>query len=148
VSQNRRSFLLALVALAVVIAAVLLLRPREDPEPTSLPAVTPTATVATGTATAASVTAGADLSAPAVVAAPQSGSVSFTWSYPGSQPSDTFRVHVGTSAEDAQIADPVNLSRAAYSVKVRSGSPACLIAVVVRGGQTSPGSPAVCATAR
>jgi hypothetical protein len=144
VSQNRRAFLLALVALGVVIVAVLLLRPRDDPEPPP-PAATP---IATATVTAGSGTGGGGVLAPAVVAVPQAGSVDFTWSYAGSQSTDTFLVHVGTSADDAQIADPITLPRAAYTVKVRSGSPACLIATVVRDGQSSPASPAVCATAR
>ena len=140
---------LVVVVLALVVVIVVLTRPGREAEPTSTATATSTSTaVASGSATSDSGTGGGTLPVPAVVANPKVGLVDFTWSYSGSEPTDTFRVHVGTSAEEAQIADPITLPKAAYSVKVRSGSPACLIALVVRSEEISPASPAVCATAR
>ena len=144
--HSRRPLVLALVAALVdLVVVVLPIRPGGQPDPTS--PSTPTA-VATASQTTGSGIGGGGLAAPTVVANPKAGVVEFSWSYSGSQPTDTYRVHVGTSAEDAQIADPIALSKAAYSVKVRSGTQACLIAILVRSGQTSPASPAVCGTAR
>jgi hypothetical protein len=88
------------------------------------------------------------LVAPVVVANPKVGAVEFTWSYSGPKSTDTYRVHIGSTPEDAQIADPVTLPKATYSVKTVSGAPMCLIATVVRARQISPASPAVCGTAR
>jgi hypothetical protein len=83
-----------------------------------------------------------------VVASPKVGAVEFSWSYSAPKSTDTYRVHVGPTPDDAQIADPVTLPKATYSVKATSGSAVCLIATVVRAGQISPASPAVCGTAR
>ena len=146
-AANRRPLVLALAAVAIclVVIAVLLIRPRDEAEPTSTPTRTP---VATQSQTTDSAIGDGVFAAPAVVANPKVGSVEFTWSYSGPKSTDTYRVHVGTSAEDAQIADPITLPKATYTVKVPSGSQACLIATVVRAGQISPASPAVCSTAR
>ena len=143
-TQNRRALVLALVVVALGVVVVMLLLNRRvegGVEPSSAP---PTTAVPMGSQTTGSGIGGS----PTVVANPRVGFVDFTWSYSGSQATDTYRVQVGTTAEDAQIADPITLSTAAYSVKVRSGTQACLIAMVVRSGETSPGSGAVCGTAR
>lgn len=57
-------------------------------------------------------------------------------------------MHVGPTAADAEIADPVSVTKATYTVKSGSGSAICLVAVVVRSGQSSSASTAVCGTAR
>ncbi len=71
----------------------------------------------------------------------------FRWGAPAATSTDTYLVHVGATAEEAEIADPISLAKATYSVKAASGTSVCLIALVVRSGQTSPASPAVCGTA-
>ena len=144
---SRRPLVLALVAVCLCLAviAVLLTRPRDEPAATSTSTRT---AVATQSQTTDSASGDGAFAAPAVVANPTVGGVDFTWSYSGPASTDSYRVHVGTSTEDAQIADPITLSKATYSVKVRTGSQACLIATVVRAGQTSPASAAVCGTAR
>jgi hypothetical protein len=137
---------LALVAvgLCCAVIAVLLTRTRDEPAAAS----TPTRTAATQSPTTDSAIGDGVVGAPAVVANPKVGGVDFTWSYSAPTSTDTYRVHVGTSTEDARIADPITLAKPTYSVKVRSGSQACLIAIVVRAGQISPASAAVCGTAR
>ena len=144
---NRRPLVLALVAVALclVVIIVLLTRPRDEAGPIATPTRT---AVATQSQTTDSAIGDGVFAAPVVVANPKVGAVEFTWSYTGPKSTDTYRVHVGTTAEEAQIADPVTLPIATYSVKTASGAPMCLIATVVRAGQISPASPALCSTAR
>ncbi len=144
---NRRPLVLALVAVALclVVIAVLLTRPRDETGPIATPTRT---AVATQSQTTDSAIGDGVFAAPVVVANPKVGAVEFTWSYSGPKSTDTYRVHVGATADEAQIADPVTLPKATYSVKTASGAPMCLIATVVRAGQISPASPAVCGTAR
>ena len=145
--MNGRPLLLALAAVAVCVAATgLVLRgPSAAPEPEPTPIRT---AVATQSQTMDPAVGDAGLAAPVVVANGKIGAVEFTWSYSGAKSPDSFRVHIGSTPEDAQIADPVVLSKATYSVKTASGAPMCLIATVVRGDRTSPPSPATCGTAR
>ena len=149
VSTSRRPLVLALVAVAACLAViiVLLLRPSAEPEPGPTPTTTRTG-VATQSATTDSAIGDGVFAAPVVVANPKVGAVEFTWSYTGPKSTDTYRVHIGPTPEEAQIADPVTLPKATYSVKTASGAPMCLIATVVRAGQMSPASTAVCGTAR
>jgi hypothetical protein len=149
VSTSRRPLVLALVAVAACLAViiVLLLRPSAEPEPGPTPTTTRTG-VATQSATTDSAIGDGVFAAPVVVANPKVGAVEFTWSYTGGKSTDTYRVHIGPTPEEAQIADPVTLPKATYSVKTASGAPMCLIATVVRAGQMSPASTAVCGTAR
>ena len=144
---NRRPLVLALVALALclVVIGVLLTRPRDETGPIAIPTET---AVATQSQTTDSAIGDGVFAAPVVVANPKVGAVEFTWSYSGPESTDTYRVHVGATADEAQVADPVTLPKATYSVKTASGAPMCLIATVVRVGQISPASPAVCGTAR
>ncbi|MEP6649274.1 MAG: serine/threonine-protein kinase, partial [Lapillicoccus sp.] len=144
---NRRPLILALTAVGLCLAviAVLLTRPRDEPTPTPTPTKT---AVATQSPTTDSAIGDGVFAAPVVVANPKVGAVEFSWSYSGPKSTDTYRVHVGPTPDEAQVADPVTLPKATYSVKVASGSPACLMATVVRAGQISPASPAVCGTAR
>jgi hypothetical protein len=146
-APSRRPVILALVAVALclVVIVVLLTRPRDE----AAPVTTPTRTaVATQSQTTDSAIGDGVFAAPIVVANPKVGAVEFTWSYSGPKSTDTYRVHVGATPDEAQIADPVTLAKATYAVKVSSGSPMCLITTVVRAGQISPASPAVCGTAR
>lgn len=154
--SNRRALVLALVAVAPCLLVVgLLVRPHDEPPlppttaPTTSPAAAPTPTAATSAASDPAVEDGG-LAPPAVVANPTASAVEFRWSATASTPTatDTYLVHVGPTAEEAEIADPISLTRATYSVKTASGTSVCLIAMVVRSGQTSPESPAVCGTAR
>ena len=144
---NRRPLVMALVAVGLCLAviAVLLTRSRDEPAPT--PAPTKTA-VATQSQTTDSAIGDGVFAAPVVVASPKVGAVEFSWSYSAPKSTDTYRVHVGLTPDEAQVADPVTLPKAIYSVKAASGSAVCLIATVVRAGQISPASPAVCGTAR
>ena len=144
---NRRPLVMALVAVGLCLAviAVLLTRSRDEPAPT--PAPTKTA-VATQSQTTDSAIGDGVFAAPVVVASPKVGAVEFSWSYSAPKSTDTYRVHVGLTPDEAQVADPVTLPKATYSVKAASGSAVCLIATVVRAGQISPASPAVCGTAR
>ena len=165
-AARRRALGLVAVALALLVALAFLLRPKETPADaappaaaTSAPATTAPTTSAAATTTAAAPLAeptssaptgsgSGDLAAPTVVATPVAGRVQFAWSSAGSKPGDTYRVHVGATPADAEIADPVTVAKAAYTVTSASGSAVCLIAMIVRSGETSPASPAVCATAR
>ncbi len=139
----RRRLILVAVLVAVVAFAALALRPRSTPAPA--PTRTPVATVTT---TADSAIGDAVFAAPTVTATPGVGRVEFSWSYAGPRKSDTYRVHVGSTPAEAEVADPVTLTAAAYTVTVTSGSVACLVATVVRQGQISPAPAPVCATAR
>ncbi|MEO7234164.1 MAG: serine/threonine protein kinase, partial [Lapillicoccus sp.] len=144
--QGRHPFVLALAAVAVllVIVGFLVLRPTGEPAPSPVPSRT---AVATQSATTDSAIGDGVFAAPAVTGTPKVGSVEFAWSYAAPRSTDTYRVHVGPTPGDAQIADPVTVPKATYAVKVASGSTMCLVATVVRSGQISPASPAVCATA-
>ena len=144
---SRRPLVLALaaVALCLVVIVVLLTRSRDETGPASTPTRT---AVATQSQTTDSAIGDGVFAAPVVVANPKVGAVEFTWSYAGPKSTDTYRIHVGPTADEAQIADPVTLTTATYTVKTASGSPICLIATVVRAGQISPASPAICGTAR
>ena len=146
---SRRPVVLTLVAVTACLAVivVLLLRPSAEPDPGPTPSLTRTG-VATQSQTTDSAIGDGVFAAPVVVANPKVGAVEFTWSYSGPKSTDTYRVHIGSTPEDAQIADPVTLPKAIYSVKTASGASMCLIATVVRAGQISPASPAVCGTAR
>ncbi len=136
---------LVAVGLCLAVIAVLLTRSRDEPAP----APTPTKTaVATQSQTTDSAIGDGVFAAPVVVASPKVGAVEFSWSYSAPKSTDTYRVHVGLTPDEAQVADPVTLPKATYSVKAASGSAVCLIATVVRAGQISPASPAVCGTAR
>jgi serine/threonine protein kinase len=148
-AATRRPLVLAVAAVGVCLAliAVLLLRPSAEPQPGPSPTTT-RAAVATQSQTTDSAIGDGVFAAPVVVANPKVGAVEFTWSYSRPKSTDTYRVHIGSTPEDAQIADPVTLPKASYSVKTASGAPMCLIATVVRAGQISPASPAVCGTAR
>jgi hypothetical protein len=131
-ATNRRALVLALGAVALCLLVIgLLVRPRDDPPPAP-------ATATSETATTGSV---------AVVATPKVGAVEFSWSDPAQTSTDTFRVQVGPTADEAQIADPVTLTKATYSVKTSRGGQVCLVVAVVRHDQTSPASPAACGTA-
>jgi hypothetical protein len=144
---NRRPLVMALAAVGLCLAviAVLLTRSRDEPAP----APTPTKTaVATQSQTTDSAIGDGVFAAPVVVASPKVGAVEFSWSYSAPKSTDTYRVHVGPTPDEAQVADPVTLAKATYSVKTTSGTAVCLIATVVRAGQISPASPAVCGTAR
>ena len=144
--QGRRPLVLALAAVAVLLAVVgfLVLRPTGEPAPAPVPSRT---AVATQSATTDSAIGDGVFAAPVVTVTPKVGSVEFAWSYAAPRSTDTYRVHVGPTPGDAQIADPVTVPKATYAVKVASGSTMCLVATVVRAGQISPASPAVCATA-
>jgi hypothetical protein len=144
---SQRWLLLVLGALAGCLAAMglFLLGRSAAPEPEPTPVRT---AVATQSRTTDPGVGDAGVGAPVVVANPKVGAVEFTWSYSGPKSTDSYNVHIGSTPEDAQIADPVALTKATYSVKTASGSPMCLIATVVRGDQISPASPAVCASAR
>ena len=146
-SPSRRPLIMALVAVGLCLAVivVLLTRPRDEPAPTPTPTRT---AVATQSQTTDSAIGDGVFGAPAVVATPQVGGVEFSWSYSAPKSTDTYRVHVGPSPDEAQIADPVTLPKATYAVKSPSGTQVCLIATVVRAGQISPASTAVCGTAR
>jgi hypothetical protein len=144
---SRRPLVLALaaVALCLVVIVVLLTRSRDETGPASTPTRT---AVATQSQTTDSAIGDGVFAAPVVIANPKVGAVEFTWSYAGPKSTDTYRIHVGPTADEAQIADPVTLTTATYTVKTASGSPICLIATVVRAGQISPASPPICSTAR
>ena len=146
---SRRPVVLTLVAVTACLAVivVLLLRPSAEPDPGPTPSLTRTG-VATQSQTTDSAIGDGVFGAPAVVATPQVGGVEFRWSYSAPKSTDTYRVHVGPSPDEAQIADPVTLPKATYAVKSPSGTRVCLIATVVRAGQISPASTAVCGTAR
>jgi hypothetical protein len=146
-ATSRRPLIMALVAVGLCLAVivVLLTRPRGEPAAAPTPTRTP---VATQSQTTDSAIGDGVFAAPAVVATPQVGRVEFSWSYSAPKSTDTYRVHVGPSPDEAQIADPVTLPKATYAVKTPSGTQVCLIATVVRAGQISPASPAVCGTAR
>jgi hypothetical protein len=148
-AARRRPLVLAGAAVGVCLAviAVLLLRPSAEPEAGPSPTTTRTG-VATESQTTDSAIGDGVFAAPVVVANPKVGAVEFTWSYSGPNSTDTYRVHIGSTPEDAQIADPVTLPKATYSVKTASGAPMCLIATVIRAGHISPASSAVCGTAR
>jgi serine/threonine protein kinase len=146
---SRRPLVLALAAVAACLAVIVVLLLRPSTEPESNPTPTPTRTgVATQSQTTDSAIGDGVFAAPVVVANPKVGAVEFTWSYSGPKSTDTYRVHIGSTPEDAQIADPVTLPKATYSVKTAGGASMCLIATVVRAGQISPASAAVCGTAR
>jgi serine/threonine protein kinase len=144
--QSRQPLVLALAGVAVLLVLVgfLVLRPTSTPAPAPVPART---AVATQSATTDSAIGDGVFSAPVVTVTPKVGSVEFAWSYASPRSTDTYRVHVGSTPGDAQIADPVTVPKATYAVRVASGSTMCLVATVVRAGQISPASPAVCATA-
>jgi hypothetical protein len=144
---SRRPLVMALVAVGLCLAviAVLLTRSRDEPAPTPTPTRT---AVATQSQTTDSAIGDGVFAAPVVVASPKVGAVEFSWSYSAPKSTDTYRVHVGPTPDDAQVADPVTLPKATYSVKATSGSSVCLIATVVRAGQISPASAPVCGTAR
>jgi hypothetical protein len=148
-AARRRPLVLAGAAVGVCLAviAVLLLRPSAEPEAGPSPTTTRTG-VATESQTTNSAIGDGVFAAPVVVANPKVGAVEFTWSYSGPKSTDTYRVHIGSTPEDAQIADPVTLPKATYSVKTASGAPMCLIATVIRAVHVSPASSAVCGTAR
>jgi hypothetical protein len=144
---SRRPLVMAVVAVGLCLAviAVLLTRSRDEPAPTPTPTRT---AVATQSQTTDSAIGDGVFAAPVVVASPKVGAVEFSWSYSAPKSTDTYRVHVGPTPDDTQVADPVTLPKATYSVKATSGSSVCLIATVVRAGQISPASVPVCGTAR
>ncbi len=121
VAPSRRPLVLALVAVALclVVIVVLLTRPRDETGPIATPSRT---AVATQSQTTDSAIGDGVFAAPVVVANPKVGAVEFTWSYSGPKSTDTYRVHVGATADEAQIADPVTLPKATYSVKTASGA--------------------------
>ncbi len=138
---------MALVAVGLCLAVIVVLLTRPRDEPAAAPTPTRTA-VATQSQTTDSAIGDGVFAAPVVVATPQVGGVEFSWSYSAPKSTDTYRIHVGPTPDEAQIADPVTLPKATYAVKTPSGTQLCLIATVVRAGQISPASPAVCGTAR
>lgn len=85
---------------------------------------------------------------PTVAARSGRGSVSFAWSYPQAEKTDTFRVYVGPRAQDAGKAKPVALKTPSHAVKVPPGTQVCAIVIVNRAGQSSPASEPVCETAQ
>jgi hypothetical protein len=86
--------------------------------------------------------------APSVVAEAQPGAVRFTWNYVQPSPKDTFQVKLGPTATEAIAASPTTLSTRRYDAPVAAGTPVCAVVTVVRNGQMSPASLAVCATAQ
>lgn len=86
--------------------------------------------------------------APSVVAEAQPGAVRFTWNYVQPSPKDTFQVKLGPTAAEAIAASPTTLSTRRYDAPVAAGTPVCAVVTVVRNGQMSPASLAVCATAQ
>ncbi len=137
------SLLVAATVVAVALVGYLVLRPRDQGQPASTR--TPVATLST---TQDSAIGDGVFVAPAVTAVAKVAAVELSWSYPNPKQSDRYRIHVGENPEAAQVADPVTLEVATYTVKVASGAPACIVVSVVRDGQISPASKPVCATAR
>ena len=86
--------------------------------------------------------------APSVVAEAQPGAVRFTWNYVQPSPKDTFQVKLGPTAAEAIAASPTTMSTRRYDATAAAGTPVCAVVTVVRNGQMSPASLAVCATAQ
>jgi serine/threonine protein kinase len=85
---------------------------------------------------------------PSVVAEAQPGAVRFTWNYVQPSPKDTFQVKFGSTAAEAIAATPTTLSTRRYDATAAAGTPVCAVVTVVRNGQMSPASLAVCAAAQ
>jgi hypothetical protein len=88
---------------------------------------------------------------PVVDANSQTGSVTFTWTYPNRSSKDTYRVSYGPTASDAgnpSRARTVSVTAPRYTVKAPKGTKVCATVVVVRSGQASPGAQPQCETAR
>lgn len=88
---------------------------------------------------------------PNVTAKSGVGSVSFTWSYPQPDTSDTFRVSYGASVSDAgnpDVAKRVSVTTRSYKVRAAKGTKVCATVRVSRSGQVSPGSDVQCETAQ
>ncbi|MFM6847992.1 MAG: protein kinase domain-containing protein [Terrabacter sp.] len=88
---------------------------------------------------------------PVVDASSETGSVTFTWTYPNRSKKDTYRVSYGPTASDAgnpTRAKAVSVTVPRYTVKAPKGTKVCATVVVVRSGQGSPGAEPECETAR
>ncbi len=84
---------------------------------------------------------------PVVVAESQASSVRFTWSYDAPAPKDVYRVNLGSTPAEALKAPATQVTTRTFDAPAAPGTAVCAIVTVVRSGQLSPPSVAVCATA-
>ncbi|MGO4597347.1 protein kinase domain-containing protein [Terrabacter sp. 2RAF25] len=145
----KHGVLWGLVAALVVLLGLvvfLVVRPRAD-DPVTTP--TPSATVSMPGDDSA--IGDGVFDQPVVDANSETGSVSFTWTYPNRTKNDTYRVSYGPTSSDAgnpTRAKSVSVSVPRYTVKAPKGTKVCATVVVVRSGQASPGAQPQCETAR
>ena len=138
--------LVAGVVLLLGLVVFLVMRPGTD-DPVTTP--TPSATVSMPGDDSA--IGDGVFDQPVMAASSETGSVTFTWSYPNRSKKDTYRVSYGPTASDA--GDPKRARTATvtvprYTVKAPKGTKVCATVVVVRSGQGSPGAQPQCETAR
>jgi tRNA A-37 threonylcarbamoyl transferase component Bud32 len=134
-------------AVAVLVAAVafLLLRPDANPDeqdivPTPIGSVTmPGGDSAIGDGV---------FSKPTIAADSAEGTVTFRWSYDDPRDSDTFRLFVGPTSNDAARAEPIVVTTTMHTVKAKPGTQLCAVVQVNRSGQGSPVSEPTCERAQ
>jgi hypothetical protein len=141
-SPALRVGLVSVVAVLVAVVAFLLLRPVTDDgeqtgkQPTPVGSVTmPGGNSAIGDGV---------FSKPTIAADSAEGAVTFRWSYDGPRDSDTFRLFVGPSSNDAARAEPLAVKKPTHTIKVKPGTQLCAVVQVNRNGQGSPVSEPVC----
>jgi hypothetical protein len=138
--------LVSAVAVLVAVAAFLLLRPEpgSGDEPASLPTPVGSVTMPGGD----SAIGDGVFSKPTLDADSAEGTVTFRWSYDGPRDSDTFRLFVGPTSNDAARAEPVVVRTSTHTVKAKPGTQVCAVVQVNRNGQGSPVSEPTCERTR
>ncbi|MEI2731995.1 MAG: serine/threonine-protein kinase [Dermatophilaceae bacterium] len=137
----RWSVVAVLASCAALALAAVTLIVRRDPAPT------PSAPVTVAPSTDSNALDGGVFVAPTVTATAIPGGVRFAWTYQNPLERDTFQIRVGATELDAPTAVPTIARAPRHDVTAAAGSRICAVVAVVRSGQISPPSMAVCAAA-
>jgi hypothetical protein len=134
--------LVSVVAVLVAVVAFLLLRPDAKPDEQAGNPPTPVGSVTMPGGDSA--IGDGVFSKPTIAADSVEGAVTFRWSYDGPRDSDTFRLFVGPTSNDAARGEPIVVKTTEHLIKAKPDTQVCAVVQVNRNGQGSPVSEPVC----
>lgn len=138
--------LVSVVAVIVAAVAFLVLRPDASPDEPGGAVPTPVGSVTMPGGDSA--IGDGVFSKPAIAADSAEGTVTFRWSYDDPRDSDTFRLFVGPTSNDAARAEPIVVTTTMHTLKAKPGTQLCAVVQVNRSGQGSPVSEPTCERAQ